>query len=189
MAHPFEHAKILITYTKSFVNSAPEIHTINSFHFLEKESKINELIRNNDWSKTSIGTMDHWPLSLRITLANVLHSGFPMFLFWGEEFLCFYNEAFRPSLGADGKHPAIGKRAIIVWGEIWHFIGPLLQKVLITGEPVVFEDQLVSFYRNGKVEDIYWTFTYNPAFGENKIEGVLVTCVETTDHVLAFKKP
>jgi hypothetical protein len=109
-----------------------------------------------------------------------------MFLFWGDDFLCFYNEAYRPSFGAQGKHPAIGKKAIIVWGDIWHIIGPLIQKVIVTREPVLFEDQLVSFERNGKMEDIYWTFTYSPAFSEDdKVKGVLVTCMETTKYVLA----
>ncbi len=55
----------------------------------------------------------------------------------------------------------------------------------------MFEDQLIPFYRNGKVEDIYWTFTYSPALGEDeKIRGVLVTCFETTTNVLArMQKP
>src|SRR6187397_715254 len=151
--------------------------------------EIGQLVLDHDWSKTSIGNMQDWPLSFRITFYNVLHSGFPMFLLWGEEFLCFYNKAFRPSLGAEGKHPAIGKKAITVWGEIWHIIGPLLQKVFVTGEAVTFEDALVPFYRNGKVEQIYWTFTYSPALGEeDKICGVLVTCMDTTKYVLGKKQ-
>ena len=155
------------------------------FFFLQKAGEMGQLVKDHDWSQTSIGNIQDWPLSLRITLYDVLHSGFPMFLFWGEDFLCFYNEAFRPSLGVNGKHPAIGKKAIIVWGEIWHFIGPLLQKVFVTGEAVLFEDQPVPFSRNGKVEDIYWTFTYSPALGEDeKICGVMVTCIETTKSVL-----
>src|SRR5690349_9928692 len=121
---------------------------MEEFPFLAKTGEIGQLILDRDWSKTSIGNIQDWPLSLRITLYNVLHSGFPMFLFWGEEFLCFYNEAFRPSLGAEGKHPAIGKKAIVVWGEIWHIVGPLLQKVFVTGEAVVLEDALIPFYRN-----------------------------------------
>ena len=153
--------------------------------FLDNTGEIGELIRQFNWTATCIGDVAHWPVSLRITLSNILHTAFPMFLFWGEDFLCFYNEAFRPSLGVDGKHPAIGKKAITVWGEIWHIIGPLIQKVYVTREPVRFEDQLVPFYRNGRVEDIYWTFCYSPAFGEdNKVMGVLVTCMETTKTVL-----
>ena len=62
----------------------------------------------------------------------------------------------------------------------------MFQKVVITHEPVWFEDQLVPFYRNGRVEDMYWTFSYSPAFGEdNDVKGVLVTCMETTKSVLA----
>jgi hypothetical protein len=157
-----------------------------SLQFLNNSGDMGDLVKAHDWSLTSIGPVENWPLSLRITVYNVLHCGFPMFLFWGEEFLCFYNSAFRPSLGAEGKHPAIGKKAIVVWGEIWHIVGPLLQKVFVTGEAIVIEDQLVPFYRNGKVEDIYWTFTYSPALGENdKICGVLVTCMETTKYVKA----
>jgi len=160
----------------------------DEFSLYDNCGEMGRLVSDHDWSKTSIGNIPDWPLSLRITLYNVLHSGFPMFLFWGEEFLCFYNDAFRPSLGAEGKHPAIGKKAIVVWGEIWHIVGPLLQKVFVTGEAVVFEDALIPFYRNGKVEEIYWTFTYSPALGEaDKICGVLVTCMETTKYVLERK--
>jgi len=160
-----------------------------AFPFLKNTGEIGALIVSYNWSATSLGAIENWPLSLRITVYDILHSSFPMFLFWGDEFLCFYNEAFRPSFGVEGKHPAIGKKAISVWGETWHIIGPLLQKVFVTGEAVMFENQLVPFYRNGKVEDIYWTFTYSPALGEDdKISGVLVTCFETTKYVLAQSK-
>jgi hypothetical protein len=165
-----------------------DIRTVDDYPFLQHAGEIGELIVDFDWSKTSIGDIDEWPLSLRITLNNMLHNAFPMFMFWGKDFQCFYNEAFRPSLGADGKHPAIGKKAIVVWGEIWHIIGPLIQQVFVTRKPVWFEDRLVPFERNGRVEDIYWTFCYSPAFGEDdEVKGVLVTCMETTKHVLAHR--
>jgi hypothetical protein len=162
---------------------------INDYPFLKDTGEIGQLILKYDWAKTCIGDIDTWPPSLRITLGNILHTNFPMFLFWGKDFLCFYNNAFRPSLGVDGKHPAIGKKAIVVWGEIWHIIGPLIQKVVVTHQPVMFEDRLVPFERNGKVEDIYWTFSYSPAFAEDdKVGGVLVTCIETTKSVVARQK-
>jgi PAS domain S-box-containing protein len=144
-----------------------------------------ELTRNHAWSTTALGTPDQWPQSLRITLGLVLHSAFPMLLFWGDQLTCFYNDAFRPSLGTTGKHPALGKAGQDMWSEIWDFIGPLLETVKQTGQPVYFEDQLVPFYRNGHLEDIYWTFSYSPAYGDTgEINGVLVTCTETTAAVL-----
>ncbi|SEJ21095.1 PAS domain S-box-containing protein [Dyadobacter sp. SG02] len=147
------------------------------------------LTRSFDWSQTSIGTPENWQQSLRTTLGIVLHSAFPMFLFWGDDLICFYNDAFRPSLGADGKHPALGKKGREVWPEIWDFIGPLLQRVMSSGEPVWFEDQLVPFFRNGQIEDIYWTFSYSPAYDDRgEVNGVFVTCTETTKKVMVFNQ-
>lgn len=159
-----------------------------SLHFLEGGGEMGKLIREQDWQATSLGTPDQWPQGLQTTLGILLHSAFPMFLFWGPDLVSFYNDAFRPSLGNEGKHPSIGKKGKEVWPEIWDFIGPLIDKVLVTGEPVYYEDQLVPFFRNGKMEDIYWTFSYSPAYGDNgRINGVLVTCMETTQKVFSFK--
>lgn len=81
-----------------------------------------------------------------------------MFLFWGENLICFYNDAYRPSLGDQGKHPAIlGSRARESWEEIWDFIGPLISRILNGGEANWNEDQLLPIYRNGSLEDVYWT--------------------------------
>lgn len=159
------------------------------FHFIRGGGEMGALTRSFDWSRTSIGSPEQWQQSLRTTLGIVLHSAFPMLLFWGEDLICFYNDAFRPSLGTDGKHPALGKKGTEVWPEIWDFIGPLLKKVMDSGEPVWFEDQLVPFFRNGKIEDIYWTFSYSPVYDDGgQINGVFVTCTETTQKVLVFNQ-
>src|SRR5687767_14153050 len=143
-----------------------------------------ELTRSFDWSQTSIGNIDQWPQSLCTTLSIIQHSSFPMFLFWGEDLICFYNDAYRPSLGINGKHPALGKKGKDVWPEVWDFIGPLINKVMKNGETFWFEDQLVPIYRNGSLEEVCWTFSYSPAYGDGgKIEGVFVACTETTQKV------
>ena len=60
-----------------------------------------------------------------------------------------------------------------------------LTKSGIQGTSFLSEDQLVPIYRNGKIEDVYWTFSYSPVIDESdKIAGVLVTCTETTEKVL-----
>lgn len=158
--------------------------SIPNINFLQGGGEMGHLTRSFQWAGTPIGSIEQWPQSLRISLGIVLHSAFPMFLFWGKDLVCFYNDAFRPSLGQNGKHPAVGKPAREVWQEIWDFIGPLIQQVMSTGEAVWFEDQYVPFYRNGRIEDIYWTFSYSPVFGDSgDINGVMVTCTETTKKV------
>lgn len=113
-----------------------------------------------------------------------------MFLWWSDELICLYNDAYRPSLGNEGKHPSIlgmpGKEA---WPEIWDIIYPLISKVMDHGESIWYEDLLVPIYRNGNIEDVYWTFSYSPVHNDaGKVQGVLVICTETTENVITSRK-
>jgi len=163
---------------------------MKSSDFLSGGGEMGSLIRSYDWSATPIGTIDTWPQSLLTTLSIILNSNFPMFLFWDEYHICFYNDAYRPSLGNDGKHPhAIGKSAEEVWPEIWNNIGPMIDQVMAGGKASWSEDQLLPIYRNGQLEDVYWTYSYSPVKIETgKVGGVFVTCTETTEKVKNFKK-
>src|SRR5580693_1125468 len=138
-----------------------KLHSIQKHPFLAGGGEMGELTRSKDWANTNVGTPDKWPQSLRIALSIILNSKFPMFLWWGPELICFYNDAYRPSLGKNGKHPSIlGMPAEQAWSEIWHVIKPLIDTVLAGEEAIWFEDLLVPIYRNGKIEDVYWTFSY-----------------------------
>ncbi|AWG22010.1 hypothetical protein FFWV33_11030 [Flavobacterium faecale] len=156
--------------------------------FLHGGGEMGELIRSKDWSTNPLGTLDTWPQSLRTTLSIVLNSKFPMFLWWGPELISFYNDAYRPSLGNEGKHPHIlGERADVAWAEIWHIISPLLQQVKEGRGATWNENQLIPFFRNNRIEDIYWTYSYSPVYDEaEEIAGILTICTETTDQVIAF---
>ena len=163
---------------------------MQTYGFLTGGGEMGERTRNFDWTKTSLGSPDHWPRSLRSTVATILASRFPMFLWWGPEMIQFYNDAYRPSLGDDGKHPnALGQKGKDCWPEIWDIIYPLISQVLNTGEATWSEDQLVPIYRNGAIEDVYWTFGYSPVRDdEDNIYGVLVICTETTQKVKALRE-
>lgn len=97
----------------------------------------------------------------------------------------FYNDAYRPSLGKEGKHPlALGQEAKDCWPEIWEIIEPLIKQVLTTGEATWSANQLIPIFRNGSLEDVYWTFSYSPVYNaEGKPYGVLVVCNETTQEM------
>jgi PAS domain S-box-containing protein len=158
---------------------------METYSFLTGGGEMGERTRQYDWETTPLGAPDKWPKSLRSTVATILSSRFPMFLWWGHELIQFYNDAYRPSLGNEGKHPtALGQRGKDCWPEIWDIIFPLISHVLTTGEATWSEDQLIPIYRNGAIEDVYWTFGYSPVQDdEDTISGVLVICTETTQKV------
>lgn len=141
-----------------------------------------EILRSINWDKHALGPMALWPQSLKTSLSILLNSKFPMFLMWGPEYFCFYNDAYRPSLGNNGKHPyAIGKKGREVWAEIWEQVGDMLHGVMYRNEATWNEDYLIPIYRNGKIEDVYWTFSYSPVKDETGgVAGIFVAVMETT---------
>jgi len=148
-----------------------------------------ELIRSIDWSKTAVGPIDGWPESLKTLVGTMLHSRHFMFLWWGPELIQFYNDAYLPSFGK-GKHPAaMGQRGADCWQEIWPIISPQIDDVMTRGIATWNEDQLVPIFRNGRLEEVYWTYSYSPAFREGGIVGgTLVVGSETTKRVLADRR-
>jgi signal transduction histidine kinase len=112
-----------------------------------------------------------------------------MFLWWGEDLIQFYNDAYRPSIGGD-KHPkALGQKGHECWPEIWPIIFPQIDAVMKHGEASWHVDQLVPINRDGKLEDVYWTYGYSPVYKPSgEIGGTLVVCTETTSNVLARRQ-
>lgn len=148
------------------------------------------LTREFDWGGTIIGSPDTWSQSLLTTVSIMLNSRFPMFLWWGSDLIQFYNDAYRPSLGNNGKHPkALGQRGEDCWQEIWPVIKPLIDQVMSGCGSTWSEDQLIPIYRNNQLEDVYWTFSYSPVIDETgKCAGVLVICNETTGKVKSYNE-
>ena len=153
---------------------------------LAGQGELAALIAAKDWSKTPIGAMSSWPQSLRTTVSVMLNTRFPMFLFWGPDAICLYNDAYRPSLGSR-KHPsALGQRGSECWADIWHIIWPQIDAAMTLGDQTWFEDQLVPFERSGYFEEIYFTYSYSPVHDEcGEVGGTLVVCSETTERVVA----
>ena len=148
-----------------------------------------ELLATRNWAATPLGPIAHWPASLRATVANILHTRQPMLLFWGPELIQLYNDSFVPSFG-QGKHPtAFGQRARDCWDDAWPVVGAQIEAVMAHGEPAWFENALVPISRNGRMEEVFWTYSYSPAFDDHeKIQGTLVVVTEMTRSVIAARR-
>ena len=159
--------------------------------FLNGGGEMGALIRTHDWTSSPIGPPENWPQPLRTAIRLLLNTGHPMYIWWGPDLLCFYNDAYRRSIGPE-RHPcSVGRPAREVWAEIWDIIGPQIDQVMTGGGATWQEDALVPITRNGRLEDVYWTYSYGPIDDEdapNGIGGVLVVCAETTEQVLLRRR-
>ena len=159
--------------------------------FLAGGGAMGERIRSFPWSETALGDPAGWPQSLRTALRILLTTEHPMFLFWGSEHTCFYNDAYARSLGPE-KHPSIlGGPGRHAWEEIWPSIAPQIEHVMSGKGATWHKDQLLPIVRHGTLEDVYWTYSYSPVDepqARHGVGGVLVICTETTDYVLAERR-
>jgi signal transduction histidine kinase/ActR/RegA family two-component response regulator len=159
--------------------------------FLQGGGEMGARIRAFDWSNSSLGEPAVWPQALRTAIRLILNAGHPMYVWWGRQLLCFYNDAYRQSIGPEHHPGSLGQPGRQVWGEIWSIIGPQIQQVMTGGGPTWRENGLIPITRNGRREDVYWTYSYGPIDDEdapNGIGGVLVVCTETTKQMMVAQR-
>lgn len=163
----------------------------NTADFLSGGGEMGAAIRAKDWAATPLGPPEIWPPELRTVVRLMLTTGHPIFIFWGPELICLYNDAYSRSIGSD-RHPgSLGRPGREVWEEIWDIIGPQIDLVLGGRGATWHEDHLVPITRDGVREDVYWTYSYSPIgdpTAPNGIGGVLVICSETTERVRAERR-
>lgn len=142
------------------------------------------MLRSKDWSTTSLGHPSTWPETLRLQLNICFESAFPIAVWWGPELIQFYNDGYRPILGAT-KHPqAFGRPARETWPDIWPTIGAMVEQVVHQGIAVKGEDMPLVLERNGYPELCHFTFSYSPIRAiSGQIDGMFTAAVETSERV------
>ncbi len=159
---------------------------VPSLKFLSGGGQVGALMREHDWSTSSLGDPQTWPSALRTAVGMMINSDFPMFVAWGPELGFLYNDAYVQILGA--KHPqSLGHKFQAIWFEIWDDINPLIERAL-AGYSTYHENLPLVMLRNGYEENTWFTFAYSPIYDEaGEVNGMYCTCVETTESVLAEK--
>src|ERR1043165_1946228 len=138
-----------------------------------------------DWSRTPLGPRASWSPSLKLIVATILASQFPMAVRWGPDFVLIYNDGYIPILG--DKHPqALGLPFREAWPEVEDQLGPLHQGLLAGTRQAFFsEDMPLRLRRRGQeLEEVWFTVSSSPIPDDpapTGIGGVLLTAVETTD--------
>jgi PAS domain S-box-containing protein len=147
-----------------------------------------EFIRTHDWSSTPLGPIEDWPEALLLSANLMLSCAFPSLVFWGKELVQLYNDAFIPLLAE--RHPSgLGQTAQECWWDAWQIIGPNLKRVMNDGDTVFHENTVVPIVRDGRLQDIRWTYSYSPIFGAGgDVLGVLAVCQDVTREATAVQE-
>jgi signal transduction histidine kinase/ActR/RegA family two-component response regulator len=159
------------------------------FAYLPQQGEMVNMLRAKDWSATSIGPPATWPEALRLQLNVCFDTPFAIAVWWGPELIQFYNDGYRPILGAT-KHPAaFGRPARETWPDIWPTIGPMVEQVMQQGIAAKGDDMPLTLDRNGYLEPCNFTFSYSPIRDrDGVIHGMFTAAVETTARVAGERR-
>ncbi|MBO9546319.1 ATP-binding protein [Caulobacter sp.] len=158
----------------------------NDAAFLSGGGEMARLIGQTDWSKTPLGPIEGWSQSLRTTVSLCLASNFPINIIWGPEHCQIYNDGYRVVCGA--AHPqALGEPYTKTWASAWPAIGQPFHHAL-SGETSFLENQRMFLFRNGYLEETFFTFSLSPIRDESGIGGLFHPVTETTASMLAERR-
>ena len=79
------------------------------------------LMRERDWSQSPLGNPEHWTSSLKTTVGLLLRAEAQIVLFWGDDFVALYNDAYAPPsvTSIRGRSAARPARTGPSCGTIW----------------------------------------------------------------------
>ncbi len=168
--------------------NSDSITTKNHYNIFVGDGEMATLMRNYDWEQHPMGAPESWPNSLISLIRLMLHSDFPMFIWWSPDLYMFHNDAYLPALGK--KHPqALGAKAKEMWPEIWSQLGVIAEEILNGGRSFFAQELLIMLDRKGFGEETYWTFSYSPAPDDKGgTGGVFCACTEVTKSVIGQRR-
>ena len=150
--------------------------------------ELGALMRETDWASSALGPVEKWPQALKTAVRIMLTSRQPMFVWWGNNLINLYNDAYRSILG--GKHPwALGVPAREVWREIWDEIGPRARSAMVENAGTYDEALGLIMERNGYPEETYYTFSYSPVPNdEGGTGGILCANSDDTQKIIGERQ-
>lgn len=119
-----------------------------------------QFAKSIDWSKTALGPMEDWGFDLRAMCNLIMGSPHPAAMYWGEEMVTIYNEAY--ILLAGQKHPKLmGQRYEDAWKEIWPEIEDVFISAVQFGQATMKDDDNLFIKRSGFLEECkYFNLPY-----------------------------
>jgi signal transduction histidine kinase len=152
------------------------------------KGEIRNLARDLDWAGTPLGPVVGWSQSLRSTVRTLLSSQYPMILTWGPAFTQIYNDAYAKLIGA-GHPAALGGDIRTTLAASWDTLGPMIARVMRTGEANWTPALPLLMERAGYREEAYFSVSHAPAEDDDgRIVGMLAVCSEVTAQVVGERR-
>ncbi|EMC98961.1 hypothetical protein BAUCODRAFT_22270 [Baudoinia panamericana UAMH 10762] len=147
-----------------------------------------QFARSIDWASTALGPIELWPSDLRQMCNLIMASPHPAAMYWGEELIAIYNEAY--ILLAGQKHPTLmGQSYSKAWAEIWDDVKDVFASAKVTGEATMKDDDCLFIKRNNYLEETYFSWSIIPMVGrDGSVMGLYNPAFEKTRRKIAERR-
>ena len=147
-----------------------------------------QFARSIDWASTALGPIELWPADLRQMCNLIMASPHPAAMYWGDDLIAIYNEAY--ILLAGQKHPQLmGQSYSEAWAEIWHEVKDVFENAKLTGEATMKDDDCLFIKRSGYLEETYFSWSIIPMVGsDGSVMGLYNPAFEKTRRKIAERR-
>lgn len=147
-----------------------------------------QFARSVDWATTGLGPIEEWCSDLRGMANMVMASPHPAAMYWGEDNVAIYNEAY--ILLAGQKHPQLmGQSYAKAWSEIWFAVKDVFASARLTGQATMKDDDCLFMKRSGFLEETYFSWSIIPLVGEDgSVVGLYNPAFEKTRRKIAERR-
>ncbi|KAI4250343.1 MAG: hypothetical protein LQ352_005364 [Teloschistes flavicans] len=150
-----------------------------------------QFARSVDWAATKLGPIEDWSAELRSMCNLIMASPHPAAMWWGEDMVAIYNEAY--ILLAGQKHPALmGQTYQEAWVEIWDQVKDVFASAFSTGQATMKDDDCLFIQRSGTpgyLEETYFSWSIIPVVGaDGSVVGLYNPAFEKTRRRVAERR-
>ncbi|SLM36137.1 hsp90-like protein [Lasallia pustulata] len=147
-----------------------------------------QFARSVDWASTRLGPLEEWSSDLRGMANMVMASPHPAAMYWGDDNVAIYNEAY--ILLAGQKHPQLmGQSYAEAWSEIWFAVKDVFASARLTGQATMKDDDCLFMKRSGFLEETYFSWSIIPLVGEDgSVVGLYNPAFEKTRRKIAERR-
>lgn len=147
-----------------------------------------QFARSIDWASTPLGPIGNWNADLRQMCNLIMASPHPAAMYWGDDLVAIYNEAY--VLLAGQKHPRLmGQSYKDAWAEIWNEVEEVFAVARSTGEATMKDDDCLFIKRHEFLEETYFSWSIIPMVGEDgTVIGLYNPAFEKTRRKIAERR-
>jgi signal transduction histidine kinase len=147
-----------------------------------------QFARSIDWANTTLGPIETWSSDLRQMCNLIMASPHPAAMYWGDDLIAIYNEAY--VLLAGQKHPwLMGRSYREAWAEIWDEVKDVFASAKTTGEATMKDDDCLFINRNSYLEETYFSWSIIPMVGrDGSVMGLYNPAFEKTRRKIAERR-